>query len=242
MRNLRRAFEFLKPRQFAMRRESCAACGFPLQVRLRSEEMGVRCLRCGASTVTQSLVEVLLKVGPALKNCDIYELSAAGPLVGFLAGCSRSLTCSEYFEGIPSGTWRDGVLCQNVEYLSFTDSSFDLCTATEVFEHVASDQAGFREIYRVLRPGGGLVFTVPINLNAGTVERTALSDGKRIEILPAEYHADRYRGKHVFCYRNYGRDIVERLQSAGFSDVNIHQPERFLFGFSRPVITAFKSF
>jgi ubiquinone/menaquinone biosynthesis C-methylase UbiE len=32
-----------------------------------------------------------------------------------------------------------------VQRLSFADASFDLCTSTEVFEHVPDDRAGLRE-------------------------------------------------------------------------------------------------
>ena len=42
----------------------------------------------------------------------------------------------------------------------YGDASFDLCTSTEVFEHMPDDLNGFSEIRRVLRPGGRFVFTV----------------------------------------------------------------------------------
>ncbi|HZE67963.1 MAG TPA: class I SAM-dependent methyltransferase [Pyrinomonadaceae bacterium] len=47
------------------------------------------------------------------------------------------------------------------ERLPFADSSFDLVTALDVVEHLDDDQAGLREIYRVLRPGGRALLFVP---------------------------------------------------------------------------------
>jgi SAM-dependent methyltransferase len=45
--------------------------------------------------------------------------------------------------------------------LPLPDQSVDLVIATDVIEHVDDDQLAVREIYRVLRPGGTVLFTVP---------------------------------------------------------------------------------
>lgn len=231
----------LRPAQLRLRREACPLCQFPLLVRLRAEEMGVRCPRCGASAVTQSLVDVLDQLGLDLAHSKVYELSAQGALVKYLRQRCRSLTLSEYFDGVTPGDWHDGIRCQDVQALTHADASFDLCTSTEVFEHVEDDAAGFREMLRVLRPGGHLVFTVPLDTSQPTVERTALENGVRKNLLPPEYHADRYRGEQVFCYRTYGADIVDRLRESGFAQAEIRMPRPTLFGFARPVVCARKA-
>lgn len=241
LRRLGRGLGFLRPHQLRLRRERCAICAFPWQIRLQNAEMGVRCLRCGASAVTQSLADVLGQLPLDLSHADTYELSAQGPLVSYLRQRCRSLTLSEYFPDLALGSIRDGIQCQDVQALTFADASFDLCTSTEVFEHVEDDLAGFGEIHRVLRPGGWLVFTVPLHAHGPTQERTALENGVRKNILPPEYHADRYRGAHVFCYRNYGPDIIDRLHQCGFEHAQIRTPQRRLFGFARAVICAQKA-
>ncbi|HTA66607.1 MAG TPA: methyltransferase domain-containing protein [Xanthomonadaceae bacterium] len=58
---------------------------------------------------------------------------------------------SEYMDGVEPGSFRDGVRCEDVQRLSFADGQFDLCTSTEVFEHVRDDIAGFRESHRALK-------------------------------------------------------------------------------------------
>ncbi len=52
--------------------------------------------------------------------------------------------------------------------LPFPDRSFDLVCAFDVVEHVADDLAVFRELSRVLKPGGTLVFSVPLHPSVWT--------------------------------------------------------------------------
>lgn len=47
--------------------------------------------------------------------------------------------------------------------LPFDDDSFDLVTAFDVIEHVENDQQVFGELTRVLKPGGRLIFSVPLH-------------------------------------------------------------------------------
>ena len=239
MRRVLQALRMMRLRELGIARESCPLCRSYFLVRLASTELGVRCPRCGASAVSMSLAGVLNDLVGDLTELDVYELSSAGPLVRCLARTARTLTTSECFDDVPPGQMQDGIQCQDVQRLTFPSAQFDLCTATEVFEHVEDDRAGFRELCRVLRPGGQFIFTVPLG-DGATVERTALVDGRRINTLPAEYHADRIRGHRVFVYRDYGMDITERLKECGFDDAHVAFPPLDLFGFSRPVVVAEK--
>src|SRR5690606_22856632 len=143
----------LEPRALAARPFKCPACGPSLLVRVAAHPIGVRCLRCGASAITLSLISVLLEIRPEFRSDTVYELSARGPLVAFLRRHVPDLTCSEFFDNVAPGQRQDGVLCQDVQRLSFADATCDLCTSTEVFEHVPDDLRGFREIRRVLQRG-----------------------------------------------------------------------------------------
>lgn len=48
-----------------------------------------------------------------------------------------------------------------IEELPFPDSSFHLVTCLDVIEHIRDDRRALRELFRVTRPGGHLVVTVP---------------------------------------------------------------------------------
>jgi SAM-dependent methyltransferase len=47
--------------------------------------------------------------------------------------------------------------------LPFDDESFDLVTAFDVVEHVENDRRVFAEFKRVVKPGGRLIFSVPLH-------------------------------------------------------------------------------
>ena len=133
-------------------------------------------------------------------------------------------------------------MCIRDRQLTYHGNSFDVCTSTELFEHVPDDVQGFRELRRVLKPGGILLFTVPMMVAEETLERARLVDGRIQHLLTPEYHNDRIRGSSaVLCFRNYGQDILYRLSLAGFNEPRIIQGDDITgWGFHRQVLAAHK--
>jgi SAM-dependent methyltransferase len=225
IRRIRAAASLVHWKDLRARWADCPLCGPSVIVQLSASAIGVRCMRCGGSAITMSLVSVLRSEIGGLAGLHVYELSSRGPLVDWLKRNAGRVTCSEFFDGVPSGTMVNGIQCQDVQKLTYADASFDVGTSTEVFEHVPDDARGFAELHRVLRPGGRLIFSVPLTTKEKTVERAILVDGAVRHLLPPEYHGDRIRGwGGVLAYRNYGLDIIERVKSAGFSDVRFARP------------------
>ena len=100
----------------------------------------------------------------------------------------------------------------DVQVLPFLDESFDAAICIHVLEHVPDDRSAMAEIFRVLRPGGWAFISVPLQLDSETYEDPAIVDPK--ERLRAFGETD-----HV---RLYGRDILDRLHTAGFEvDVDL---------------------
>lgn len=206
---------------------SCNLCGWPV-IRWSNHVFGNRCIRCLSTQIHRALGFVVDSLGLSTDS-SVYELSSRGALFLFLKKRFRNFYYSDYFDDVPPGGNKNGVLCQDVQNLSFPKDTFDLVTSTEVFEHVPDDMKAFSEIRRVLRPGGWLVFTVPLAENDTTVERAFPMPGGGVNhLLTPEYHSDRIRGTgKVLAYRNYGRDITDRLRSAGIvSEIRTITSER----------------
>ena len=229
----------LRPGELRIRPFSCPACGPSLLLRLGTDEMLVRCVRCRSTPVHLSLIAAIAAHAPDLSRTDAYELSTHGAVHAYLGRHCASLQSSELLPGAAPGEIRDGIRSEDVQRLTFGDGSFDLCTSTEVFEHVPDDLAGFRELARVLRPGGLLCLTVPIADAAETVERARPTPDGVEHVLPPAYHGDRLTGADtVLVFRDYGLDIVDRVRQSGFASAKLWTAPEPFFGCSRSVLVA----
>jgi len=229
---------------FAVSLYYCPLCGGKRPfVRLDANAISVRCLFCRATPITLSLVAVLRHIAPDLHSKEVYELSSRGPLVEYLKRKSKSLVCSEYFDGVIPGNYENNVQCQDVQRLTYANERFDICTSTEVFEHVPDDAKGFSEIHRVLKPGGIFAFTVPLDIGKTTVERAMPGwEGEVRHLLPPEYHSDPFRkSEPILAFRNYGYDILEKLVNSGFKRAELRSPGwNMPWGYWRPVTVAYR--
>ena len=224
-----------------LRPARCPFCGPTLLLRWADDELAVRCLRCRGSAVHLSLGRVLQELRPELRGLRVLELSSRGALANWLRRSGAQATFTEFLEDTAPGIVRGGVRCEDVQRLTFADASFDLVTHTDVFEHVEDDAAGFRELRRVLAPGGLTVFSVPLSASAQTRERVRRIGSDLHYLLPPEYHGDRLRGTgRVLSWRDYGGDIVQRLQRAGFAQARlVPAAPGELFGRGRAIVAAF---
>jgi SAM-dependent methyltransferase len=68
--------------------------------------------------------------------------------------------------------------------LPFADEAFDLVAAFDVIEHVEDDRQVFAELARVLKPGGVLLFSVPLHAGHWTSFDTCVGHARRYD--PAE--------------------------------------------------------
>ena len=131
---------------------------------------------------------------------------------------------SNYKPNKPKGAvLAKGVTNQNLECLTFADGSLDIVITSDVMEHVRLDDRAHREIFRVLKPGGLYIFTVPHDRSwEKTLTRVEIVDpddpSKDVHLLEPEYHGDTNSDGDggVLAYRTYGRDIEEHLGKIGF--------------------------
>ncbi len=154
----------------------------------------------------------LLDAKPDLK---VYEAASYGPIHNTLKNL-KGYVCSEFFYDVPPGQCnKQGIRCENLEYLTFPDDSFDVVITQDVFEHVRNFESGFKEVHRVLKKGGFHIFTVPVNPRKKTVKRIEMRNGEAVYLLPKVYHLDPTRGGLV--YTDFGYDLPVILEEFGFS-------------------------
>lgn len=89
----------------------------------------------------------------------------------------------------------------------FADNSFDFIYCSHVLEYIKEDWKALKEFYRVLKPGGNAIISVPINFgHAQTIEDESITDPLEQERLYGDKGHLRY----------YGEDYGERLKAVGF--------------------------
>lgn len=64
-------------------------------------------------------------------------------------------------ENEPSENTGWQLFCGNALQLPFADQSFDHIVCSEVLEHIPDYKSALKEIYRILKPGGTLIVSVP---------------------------------------------------------------------------------
>lgn len=210
------------PWKWRFSKADCCSCGKSVFLSLAPTPFMTRCVRCGANVTNLSLIPVITKrFGDKGKSCSAYELSTYGATLDYLRTHFGEVAASEYFPGLESGLEYQGILNQDVQGLTFPDASFDLVTSNQVFEHVPDDMLGYQECCRVLKPGGSLVFSVPLHDIPATRQLAVLKNGHIEWLGRPDYHDSRLGGAKsapTFWYHSI-HDIASRVKDAGFSDV-----------------------
>jgi 2-polyprenyl-3-methyl-5-hydroxy-6-metoxy-1,4-benzoquinol methylase len=123
-------------------------------------------------------------------------------------GCSRTLIGADLLprpDGLPSHI--DWMQADLNAPLPCADASFDVVISTEVIEHLENPRAMFRELARLLRPGGELLLTTP---NQESIRSLAslIVRGHHVAFLDESYPA------HLTALVR--RDLERLCQEAGF--------------------------
>ncbi len=87
------------------------------------------------------------------------------------------------------------------QQLPFADNAFDLVAVLDVLEHLDNDEQALREIWRVLKPNGAMVFTVPAFRSLWSVHDIALAHRRRY--LYADLHRKIVAARFRVCHISY---------------------------------------
>lgn len=162
------------------------------------------CPRCGAHDRERHLLMYLEKTGllAAMHGKSVLHFAPETRLAPRIVGVApaRYVPCDLY----PNSP---DVLRVDMLQIQFDAQSFDLVIASHVLEHVADDLKALNEIHRVLKPGGYAILQTPYSARLHHTWQDLGIDTDEAR-LQAYGQAD-----HV---RLFGRDIFDRIVSAGF--------------------------
>jgi len=151
-------------------------------------------------------------------NLSIYNTETRGALHDYLSKL-KGYVCSDYFGSqYKSGDYVNGIMNQDLSALSFQDNSFDYLISTDVFEHIPDPYIAHQEVYRVLKPGGRHIFTVPFYQTEILDEKRAFidGDGKIIHNKDPWYHYDPLRPEGILCFTVFSLEMMVKLSKIGF--------------------------
>ncbi len=189
---------------------------------------GEICISCGASLRVRQLATVLLDwahqrgsdIGnrpssvPACKTINhlkIAEINSCGALHKFLADMP-GLAYSEYLPA-DAHTPHEDLLS-----LSYADNTFDVVLHSDTIEHVPDITRALEEIWRILKPGGVTIFSIPWVRDGRKTLMRARLNGEEIEHLALpSYHGGSYQTTMQYLvFYEFGADFLTYLNQTGF--------------------------
>jgi len=172
------------------------------------------CRVCGSCARDRLLIKTLgdcLGLDGPLEDWPEQELTLL-ETSGYRATPDRLANRFRYINLMYESTVEHGVK-GDLSRLALHDESLDILLSSDVFEHVREDEPAWREVQRVLKPGGYVVLTVPaVGEFEKTEVRVEVRDGEDVHVMEPEYHAE-----YTLVYRNYGMDLLEKLADSGFA-------------------------
>jgi SAM-dependent methyltransferase len=158
-----------------------------------------------------------------LAGTAIYEPGIIGPFRRLFRRTPGYVN-SAYWADVAPGDTRDGVRCEDLQQLTFADDSFDLVISSDIFEHVRRPLQGFAEVFRVLRPGGRHVFTVPMRWPLPPVSqpRVDTTTAEDVFVQAARYHSSPTDPRGALVYTDFGMDLPDQLREVGFETATHH--------------------
>lgn len=162
-------------------------------------------------------LESMAKSGD-LNDVSIYEPGIIGPYRKYFNRLKK-YEISYYWPNINPGEKHNNVVCQDLEKLTYPNNTFDMVITSDILEHVRNPSSAFGEIFRVLKPGGYHIFTVPIlwPLTKKTVIRVDTATDEDVHLLPPHYHSSPVDKDGSLVYTDFGIDILNMLDHLGFS-------------------------
>lgn len=180
-------------------KRECPLCGFIGYFLSAGPRQEARCPNCASKERDRIIALHLKRIGLDMTGKRILHFSAERPFF------RRWRANPAYVAGdIKKSPVANAVV--DITALTYPDNEFDVIVCNHVLEHVAEDAKGMAECYRVMKPGGVGIFSVPM-------DHTAAATWNPPPGTPKE-EVERICGRtHL---RLYGLDFPKLLAAHGF--------------------------
>jgi SAM-dependent methyltransferase len=207
----------------------CPICNhknIPNEHQLKWPRNNLKCLKCKSNVRQRSLFLSLINLNLDLKKIKIHHFSPSQncSVDRYLKDNVTNYEISRYWDDLENGKYRQDVQCINLENILLPDNCYDILLTMDIFEHILNPDKAIKEIYRILKPGGYYLMTVPIdsglyptekpiNMENGrvTLNKTKVGNFKGFREKP-EYHGNPNDPSGSIVTHYWGYDIIEFLK------------------------------
>lgn len=189
-------------------RFECSCCGWRFRQLLtygNPARSDAQCPRCRSLERHRWLMLYLRqKIASSPKRQKLLHFAPASALGNKLANHSK---IAYYGTDVINASQYDLHLQMDIHQLAIAPESIDIIICNHVLEHIPDDHLAMRELFRILKPKGWMIASVPIRLDQPTYEdATIQSPQARLKAYGQHDHV-----------RFYGYDFPDRLENAGFN-------------------------
>lgn len=173
----------------------------------------------------------------------IYMMEQVTPIYEWVCSLGESSVAgSEYLGPEYEGGQRvHGIQHEDVMALSYADESFDVVVSNDVLEHIPDPAKALRECFRVLKPAGIVLATIPFEPASDTTAvRARLTETGIEHVLPPQYHGNPLSFDGSLVFHDFGWDLLELARVIGFAPAVCEVYSAEQFGHGGPGLLVFR--
>jgi SAM-dependent methyltransferase len=169
-----------------------------------------KCPKCGSIPRNRALINAINTFYPEWEKLKIHESSPGGPVSDFLDKKAADYSSSHFYPNVERGQYNGRFRSEDLTNLTFEGNLFDLFISSDVFEHVFNPDLAFKEIARVLKPGGAHIFTMPWYPSLSQSRKRAVLNGQEIELtMEPVYHGNPIDENGSLVTMDWGIDFCD---------------------------------
>lgn len=194
-----------KQRKSMSARESmyCVFCGCSYRLRLLARAINFWV----EGTAEKSLLQTI--TNKSFSSLKIAEINSCGVLHDILRR-TKQLSYSEYGSNDPD------IRNEDLLRLTYDSDRFDVVLTSDVIEHIPDIHRALEEIWRILKPGGVSIMTVPIVHGRPSRRRAHVKkDGDIVHDRSESFHGS--GEPDYLVWNELGDDFIDMVRAAGFN-------------------------